>query len=94
MEVRTRKTGAWQRCALRKVAESNDTTRIISAWYRGRWDTVPGSWHMVPGSFNLVCVIKGTWYRVRARGFTSSAEADKAKEKLAKLGYKGMVVKN
>lgn len=36
---------------------------------------------------------KGTWYRVRAGGFTSSAEADKAKEKLATLGYKGMVVK-
>ena len=37
---------------------------------------------------------KGTWYRVRTGGYTSSAEADKAKEKLAKLGYKGMVVKN
>ena len=37
---------------------------------------------------------KGTWYRVRARGYRSSAEADKAKEKLIALGYKGMVVKN
>ena len=37
---------------------------------------------------------KGTWYRVRAGGYTSSAEADKAKKKLAALGYKGMVVKN
>jgi cell division septation protein DedD len=37
---------------------------------------------------------KGTWYRVRVGGFTSSAEADKATDKLATLGYKGMVVKN
>jgi len=37
---------------------------------------------------------KGTWYRVRVGGFNSPEEAEKAKDKLAKLGYKGMVVKN
>jgi DedD protein len=36
---------------------------------------------------------KGTWYRVRAAGFASRGDAEKANREISKLGYKGMVLK-
>ena len=47
-------------------------------------------------AFNVSAEVpgKGTRYRVRVGGFSSSAEAEKARGDLARSGYKGMVVKN